>query len=81
LIDDTAPVMIPDRDALHADLCGPAYRYDSNQRRILESKEDIAKRGLRSPDAGDALALTFAEPVRIKQDVQARVVADATTGY
>jgi hypothetical protein len=29
----------------------------------LESKESMKKRGLASPDDGDALALTFAEPV------------------
>jgi hypothetical protein len=39
------------------------YGYDSNQRLKLERKEDMKKRGLRSPDEGDALALTFAFPV------------------
>jgi hypothetical protein len=29
----------------------------------LESKDDIKKRGMKSPDVGDALALTFAESV------------------
>jgi hypothetical protein len=29
----------------------------------LERKEDMKKRGLASPDNGDALALTFAEPL------------------
>jgi hypothetical protein len=77
------PVMIPDSDALHADLCGPQYKYDSNQRRILESKEDMRKRGLRSPDGADALALTFAEPVRKNDDtpVLETVIADTTVGY
>ena len=57
------PVQIPDRDDLHSDLIGPEYKYDSNQRLVLESKEDMKKRGIRSPDLGDALALTFAQPV------------------
>lgn len=57
------PVQIPDLDTLHADLCSPGFKQDSNQRRILESKEDIRKRGMPSPDEGDALALTFASPV------------------
>jgi hypothetical protein len=48
---------------LHADLNGPTYTYNSNGRLILESKDDMKKRGLRSPDAGDSLALTFAVPV------------------
>jgi hypothetical protein len=30
---------------------------------VLESKADMQKRGRASPDDGDALALTFAQPV------------------
>jgi hypothetical protein len=30
---------------------------------VLESKENMAKRGFASPDDGDPLALTFARPV------------------
>lgn len=56
------PVEIPDKDTLHADLCGVHYRYDSNSRLILEKKEDMKARGIRSPDEADALALTFAMP-------------------
>jgi hypothetical protein len=33
---------------------------DSANRNKVESKKDMAKRGIRSPDGGDALALTFA---------------------
>ncbi|GAB2799054.1 hypothetical protein GCM10027040_27590 [Halomonas shantousis] len=82
-LDSDMPVMIPDSDALHADLCGPQYKYDSNQRRILESKENMRSRGLRSPDGADALAMTFAEPVRPKDrhSVVETVVADSTAGY
>ena len=54
---------IPDSDALQADLCSPGYKYDINQRLLLESKDDMRRRGVRSPDEGDALALTFAAPV------------------
>lgn len=57
------PVQIPDNDNLHADLCGLSYKFDSNTRLVLEKKEDLKKRGLRSPDTADALALTFAYPV------------------
>lgn len=56
-------VDIPDTDALQADACAPGYKYDSLTRLVLESKDDIRKRGLRSPDEWDAVALTFAEPV------------------
>jgi hypothetical protein len=54
---------IPDTDALQADACGPGYYYDVNQRLLLESKEKMRTRGVRSPDEWDAVALTFAEPV------------------
>lgn len=54
------PCELPDNDALQADLTGPGYTYDSSRRLKLESKEQMKKRGLKSPDSGDALALTFA---------------------
>jgi hypothetical protein len=54
---------IPDVDSIQADACAPGYRYDINQRLLLESKEDMRRRGVRSPDEWDAIALTFAEPV------------------
>lgn len=54
---------IPDLDMLQADLQGPSFKYDSNQRLVIEKKEDMKKRGLRSPDMADALALTFAAPL------------------
>jgi len=61
--DAGAPVQIPDDDALHADLTGPRYTYDSNQRVRLESKERMRARGVASPNDADALALTFAAPI------------------
>jgi hypothetical protein len=62
-LEEPGGVDIPDTDALQADACAPGYKYDSLSRVVLESKEDIRKRGLRSPDEWDAVALTFAEPV------------------
>jgi hypothetical protein len=62
-LEDVGGADIPDTDALQADACGPAYKYDVNQRLQLESKEDMRKRGVRSPDEWDAVVLTFAEPV------------------
>lgn len=49
--------------ALETDLTGPGYKHDRQDRIVLESKEDMKKRGMDSPDDGDALALTFAQPV------------------
>jgi hypothetical protein len=61
---DAQPAQIPDDDILETDLCGLRYSYDSNGRVKLESKEDAEKRGIKSPDDGDALALTFTMPIR-----------------
>ena len=60
-----ADVQIPDEDSLQADACAPGYHYDLDQRLILESKEHMRQRGTRSPDEWDAIALTFAESVKI----------------
>lgn len=49
---------------LHDDLVGPEYGFDKDGRVILERKEDMKRRGLASPDDGDSLALTLAEPVQ-----------------
>lgn len=59
---------IPDSDSLQADACGPQYKYDIRQRLVLESKEQMRTRGIRSPDEWDAVALTFAEPVNPDND-------------
>lgn len=67
---------IPDLDELQADLTAPSFKYDSEQKIVLEKKEDIKKRGLRSPDCADALALTFAFPVRPQEPQQKRAQTD-----
>lgn len=59
---DNGSVEIPDVDSLHADLCSTKYSYDSLTRLVIEKKELMKKRGLRSPDEADALCLTFALP-------------------
>jgi hypothetical protein len=63
-LNDQAGADIPDSDSLHADACGPGYSYDMNQRLLLESKEHMRARGIRSPDEWDAVCLCFAAPVR-----------------
>jgi hypothetical protein len=60
---EDAPCRLPNNAALIADLTGPQPKESSNGRKLLEKKADMAKRGVRSPDGGDALALTFAHPV------------------
>lgn len=62
---EQVPVQIPDSDEFMADLMCPGYSYDAHNRLLIESKESIAKDpDRRSPDIADALALTFAEPIR-----------------
>lgn len=55
---------------LATDLIGPeafaVQRGEKTGRVMLESKEDMKDRGIASPDDGDALALTFAMPVKNK---------------
>jgi hypothetical protein len=58
--------MIDNDPDLKADLGAVEYGYkmrDGQDAILLERKEDMKKRGLSSPDDGDALALTFAYPV------------------
>ena len=58
------PVYLPSDEVLFEDLTAVNKKYDPLGRLQLESKEDIKKRLGRSPDKADALALTFAEPVK-----------------
>lgn len=56
---------IPDDDKLlETDLTGPGSHLNRRDQLVIESKEDMQKRGVHSPDRGDSLALTFAAPVR-----------------
>lgn len=57
---------IPDIVSLKQELATPVFWFDSQNRKTLESKDEIKKRlqGAGSPDIADALALTFASPVR-----------------
>jgi len=71
-LQDPVGVSLPDDSMFQSDAVGPSYRYDSAQRIVLESKESMRKRGVRSPDVWDAVALTFAEPVYEKQERRAK---------
>lgn len=48
---------------LKNDLTGPKIKPDSSGKIFLESKKDMKSRGLASPDAADAIAVTFAFPL------------------
>lgn len=64
-LEDVAGADLPDSDTLQADACAPTYNYDMQQRLLIESKEHMRARGVRSPDEWDSVALTFAEPVPV----------------
>lgn len=54
---------IPGDKNLKSDLTGPMAKPDSKGCIFLESKKEMRARGLASPDAADAIAVTFAFPV------------------
>lgn len=71
--------VIPRDTALLQDLAAPTYKFDVQDRAVLESKDELKARGLPSPDLGDALALTFAYPVTKERDL--RVQAARLAGF
>ena len=52
---------LPDSDSLQADLVSVGYKYNSSGQLLLESKQDMRRRGVPSPDEADAVALCFSE--------------------
>src|SRR5690606_25246911 len=51
---------LPPDDDLKAELVSPRYKFTSSGKIQVESKDDMRKRGLPSPDRADAFVLTFA---------------------
>jgi hypothetical protein len=70
-LEDEAGAALPDRASLQADACAPSYCYDSHTRLVLESKAEMRRRDVSSPDEWDAIALTFAEPVTPRNRIYA----------
>lgn len=59
---------LPEMQELAGELCAPQFSYANARGKLqLESKDDMRKRGLPSPDIADAFVLTFAMPVAPKQ--------------
>lgn len=54
-------------EKLEIDLTGPGYHISKSNQLVIESKQEMQKRNVPSPDDGDALALTFAQPVGPKK--------------
>ena len=72
---------IPNDRFLKTDLISPRTKPDSKGTLFLESKKDMKSRGLASPDAADAIAVTFAFPVASKDPRQGRVDRRVSNGY
>jgi hypothetical protein len=51
---------LPNDDELVSELAAPSYKYTSTGKIKIESKDEMKKRGIKSPDKADALALTMA---------------------
>ena len=51
---------LPKDDDLMSDLCAPRYGFNSSGRLRVETKDEMKKRGLASPDMADACILTLA---------------------
>ena len=73
---------IPSDRFLKSDLISPMMKPDSRGTIFLESKKDMKSRGLASPDAADAIAVTFAFPVAHREynarTTTRRVYSDAS---
>lgn len=54
---------LPQDQELRTDLLGINYGFNNKLQIILESKKDMKRRGISSPDKSDALALTFANEI------------------
>ena len=57
--------IIPNDEELVAELATVRYFFTSNGKIQIESKDDIRKRGLKSPDKADSFVLTFASDATI----------------
>jgi len=56
---ESGDITIPDDEALVTQLAGIRYKVNSRGQILIESKDDMKRRGLSSPDRADALMLTF----------------------
>ena len=56
----TRTVRIPNDQTLRHELVAPRYNFSSSGKIVVESKDAMKRRGMRSPDLADAVCLTFA---------------------
>jgi phage terminase large subunit len=65
------PVSLPNDRQLKIESTSPRYTYRGG-RLLIESKEDMVDRGVQSPDAADAVCLTFAKPAVVRNERERR---------
>jgi phage terminase large subunit len=53
-------VKLPRDDKLFGELAAPRYTFQSNGKIKVEGKDDMKRRGMKSPDRADAVCLTLA---------------------
>lgn len=70
---------IPDDPELCAQLTARLYTFNAHNEIMLESKKDLAARGLNSPDRADSFCLTFSYPVQSRLDREHRSVHGGVT--
>lgn len=64
------PCQIPDCPILQSEMTSVPYTYDSSRRLKLQSKEYMRRKGIKSPDGGDMIALTFGVPASASYGAQ-----------
>jgi hypothetical protein len=72
---------IPDDDDLASDISGPKQKFRANNDWLLESKQDMKVRGIRSSDLSDACALTFAVKSWIPNWSKPKPIVGFGTGF
>ena len=56
----TNTLKLPDDDKMIGELSSPRYSFDVSGRYVLETKQEMKKRGLKSPNIADAVVYAFA---------------------
>jgi phage terminase large subunit len=78
------PCSMPKDTDLKAEICSLRYLFKQSLR-LMESKDDAKKRGIKSPNKADALMLTFAYPCADKRKTVPRIAgfraSDPSMGY
>jgi len=71
---------IPEDRKLKSDLTGPMKKPNSSGTIFLEGKKEMKARGMASPDAADALCVTFAFPVAHREYVDKNIKRSYANG-